>query len=339
MVDLIRALIQIKTPLTLFAFLSLVFLVAFRTKQVPELFFELSKGKLSKEEFAKLLHRFMLFGFVAFLVLCGMAVVSQVLAYKTQGQVPASEVRDELARLNASEDQRQEALKEYEAGLAYLQRNEIAQAIQALQRSINAVPTLAAQTTLAQTYQKQGDPAKARETAAAARKLASQQGGNIAQVRLQRVSDSGEQGTARDESGTVVAAQTTGSESGGLPSMVGAKKPFPEGGANCEGSVPVSPGVYIQNQDFEPKKKYYKILLKSGQTLRVDFRTPDTGGGIRATIYDSDCGNKGEQTAYGSSALGTLQWTIPVNGPVYWSIEPYFAQTVAANSVYRVSVH
>ena len=37
MTDLIRALIQIKTPLSLFAFVSLVFLIAFLAKRVPEL--------------------------------------------------------------------------------------------------------------------------------------------------------------------------------------------------------------------------------------------------------------------------------------------------------------
>jgi hypothetical protein len=36
MTDLIRALIQIKTPLSLFAFMSLVFLMAFWPRRVPE---------------------------------------------------------------------------------------------------------------------------------------------------------------------------------------------------------------------------------------------------------------------------------------------------------------
>ncbi len=61
MVDLIRALIQVKTPLTLFAFVSLVFLMAFRTEQVPKMFFSQLK-KLAPEQLAQLLRRFMLFG-------------------------------------------------------------------------------------------------------------------------------------------------------------------------------------------------------------------------------------------------------------------------------------
>ena len=84
MTDLIRALSQVKTPLSLFAFVSLVFLVAFRTKRVPELFFGLAREKLTKERFAQLLHRFMLFAFTAFVLLCVMAVAGQVLALKTQ---------------------------------------------------------------------------------------------------------------------------------------------------------------------------------------------------------------------------------------------------------------
>jgi hypothetical protein len=91
------------------------------------------------------------------------------------------------------------------------------------------------------------------------------------------------------------------------------------------------------------KKKYYKILLKSGQTLRVDFRTPDAGGSGWVTTYNSDCGREEARLASGSSQLVTVQSTATVNGLAYWSVEGYVSvyqsPTVPANSAYRVSIH
>ena len=73
MSDLIKALIQVKDPLTLAAFFSAVLLLAFRTRKVPEMFFGLLKEKLTKERFAQVLHRFMVLGFSSLCVLCAVA--------------------------------------------------------------------------------------------------------------------------------------------------------------------------------------------------------------------------------------------------------------------------
>jgi len=319
MVDLIRALIQVKTPLTLFAFVSLVFLAAFRTKGVPELFFGLAKEKLTKERFAQLLHRFMLFGFIAFVLLCGMAAVGQVLAYKTQGQVSLNELRDELKNVSASEAQREAALKAYADGLAYIQQHDLAQAIQALHHSIDAIPTLSAQTTLAFLYQKQGDQESAMKYAASAQSLANQRGDSLALVRLQQLSEGG------------------GGDAG--TDMVGDKKPFPEGGKSFEDAMTMSPGLYLTTHDVESGQlRYYKMRLKAGQTLRIKFRSPDTGGDTFASIYDANGGLKQSDGIYGErNELKTVQWNTPVDGLVYLSVGNY-NQNNAANSVYRISI-
>lgn len=51
MIDLIKALVQVRDALGLIAFLALVLLVAFRTKKVPELFFGLLRDKLTRQQF------------------------------------------------------------------------------------------------------------------------------------------------------------------------------------------------------------------------------------------------------------------------------------------------
>jgi tetratricopeptide (TPR) repeat protein len=302
MVDLMRALIQVKTPLTLFAFVSLVFLTAFRTRRVPELFFELAKGKLTRDEFARLLHRFMLFGFAAFVLVCGVAVAGNVLAYKAKAKPAAlDELRRELQAGNAAADQRDAALKSYADGLAFLQQHDFAQAIQSLQQSIAAIPTLSAQTTLAYLYQKQGDEANAKKYAAAAQSLASQRGDSIAQLRLEKLLDAG-----TDPAST---------------SLVGDKKPFPSGGKSFEEAVTISPGRYITTHQLAGGQfQYYKVRLKAGQTLRIDFRSPDSGGRAWASIYDSNGALRQGGGAGGRSELKTIQWNTSVDTPLYLSI-------------------
>ena len=321
MVDLIRALIQVKTPLTLFAFLSLVFLAAFRTKRVPELFFGLAKDKLTKERFGQLLHRFMVFGFGGFVLVCAVAVVGQVLAYKAQARpVPLDDVRSELKNLHATEDQTQAALKAYAEGLAHFQQHDVAQAIQSLQQSIDAVPTIAAQTTLALLYRAQGDQENAKKYAAAAAAQANLQGNSLAQVRLQQLSES--------------------SSGGGGTGMVGDKKPLPEGGKSFEEAVPISPGLFATVHTIEAGIQYYSMRLKAGQTLRIDFRSPNEGenGLTCAAIYDANGGHlTGDSTAY-QSDLKTIQWTTPVDGLVYLSIGNSVGAVTPANAVYRISV-
>lgn len=323
MTDLIRALIQVKTPLSLFAFVSLVFLVAFRTKRVPELFFGLAREKLTKERFAQLLHRFMLFAFTAFVLLCVIAVAGQILALKTQPRpLSLDDLRGELKIASGSEDRKQVALKEYADGLAHIQERDFAQAIQALQKSVESIPTLSAQITLAYLYEKQGDRENAKKYATAAQSLASLRGDSMAQVRLEQLSASGS-GEAR-----------------GSRLLVGDKAPLPEGGKAFEEAVAISPGLYVTTHDLAPNVfQYFRLRLKAGQTLRIDLRTPDAGGTAGASIYDSDGVLKQSDNASHSGELKTVRWSPEVNGVIYLSIgNRSGVYQNSANTVYRISI-
>ena len=324
MVDLIRALIQVKTPLTLFAFVSLVFLIAFRTQRVPELFFGLAKEKLTRERFAQLLHRFMLFGLIGFVLVVGLAFAGQILALKTQTQpLKLDELRDELKETNASEIQVKSAMEAYTDGLARLSVHDLTAAIQSLQKSFDAVPTLSAQTTLAYLYRKQRDTENAKKYGVSALALATQRGDSVAQVRLR----------------AFITSLSNQSEQGG---MVGDEKPFPQGGKSFKDAVPVSPGLYVTTSGLSPsEKRYYKIRLKADQTLRIDCRTSDareyaTAG---ASIYDADGVMKPQPAVTtGRSRLVTVQWTTPVEGVLFFSIGSDNPFGNDANSVYRISI-
>jgi tetratricopeptide (TPR) repeat protein len=319
MADLMRALIQVKDPLTLFAFVSLVFLVAFRTKKVPELFFGLAKEKLTKERFSQLLHRFMLYGFVGFVLLCGSAVTGQVLAIKTQAKpITLEDLRAELKSLNLPEDQKKNAESSYSDGITYIQQHDFDKAIEALQNSINAVPSLAAQYTLALLYQKKGDAANASTHAEAARSLANQRGDSLDQVRLDQLSASGSAQAAKD-------------------TLIGNKTPLPEGGKSFEEAKWISPGLYILTKNLDNDVlRYFKIRLKAGQTLLIKFRNPETGGYSSAAIHDADGGVMTRETAGGGSGLATAKWNVTADTDAYITIGSSGGSV--ANTVYRISV-
>src|SRR5712691_4019033 len=188
MSDLIKALIQVKDPLTLAAFFSAVLLLAFRTRRVPEMFFGLLKDKLTKERFAQVLHRFMLLGFSSLCVLCAVAVAGQILARKTQAQaLSLQDLRRELANIRTPDDKSTAALNSYAEGLARSNAGQIAEAIAALKRSVDQAPTLTAQYTLAYLYEKHGDHQQAREYAVKASALAQTRGDSLAEVSLERL--------------------------------------------------------------------------------------------------------------------------------------------------------
>jgi hypothetical protein len=57
MSELIQTLVSIKDPFTLFAFVVVVLLIAFKTKSVPESIFELVNAKITRPRFYQLLNR------------------------------------------------------------------------------------------------------------------------------------------------------------------------------------------------------------------------------------------------------------------------------------------
>lgn len=322
MVDLMRALIQVKDPLTLFAFVSLVFLAAFRTKKVPELFFTLAKEKLTKERFSQLLHRFMLYGFTAFVLLCGSAVAGQLLALKTQSKpITLDDLRAELKNINVPDAQKQTALTSYSEGVAFIQQHDFDKAIQSLQNSISQVPTLAAQYTLAFLYQKKGDTQNAKTHAAAAQSIATLNGDRIGELRVQQL-----------------AFSPGGSAAAENPSMVGAKAPLPDGGKTPEEATWISPGLYVLNSQLRGSDyRYYKIRVKGGQTLVVDMKTSDTGTYAGASIYDANALVKAGDNLVGTrSDLRTTKWEAPADTVLYVSIGSEYG--ASANTFYRISI-
>ena len=322
MTDLMHGLIQVKDPLTLFAFISLVFLVAFRTKKVPELFFDIAKEKLTRERFYQLIHRFMVYGFTAFALLCASAIAGQVLALKTQAKpITLDDLRAELARSKVSDSQKDSALDSYSKGIAYIQQHDFDTAIASLQNSISQVPTLAAEYTLAYLYQKKGDAENTKVHAANAHSSAAKTGESLGELRIERLTSS-----------------SGGSAATGTGGWVGDKKPLPDGGKTPEEASWISPGMYVLNSNLSYNEyRYYKIRLKKGQTLVVEMKTSDTGNYAGASIYDADAVVKNENRIVASrSTIATTRWSVPADTVSYVAIGGYFG--ASANSFYHISI-
>jgi hypothetical protein len=158
MSELISTAVDIKDPFTLFAFLAVILLVAFKTKTVPESVFKLLGDKITRERFYRLLNRSLAYGFVVFLVLCGVAVVGQVLDYLTTAKAASiDQLKTELTLRHSDDEAAQRALEAYEKGLALAQTDKLSEAIASLESSLKAVPTSAARETLALLYQRLGN--------------------------------------------------------------------------------------------------------------------------------------------------------------------------------------
>jgi tetratricopeptide (TPR) repeat protein len=189
---LIRVISSVKDPFTFLAFFSLVSLLAFRTKAVPKLFFDLLNKKLTREHTAKLLHRSMLLGFSVFVLLSLLAALSQTLAYKIQIKLPEGEqMRQEVQRLKRLPSETLErsngAIKSYEEALVYVDRKDFDHAIQSLKESISNIPTLTAEYTLAYLYQQKDDNENARKHATEALRLARNNGGAFDIARAEKL--------------------------------------------------------------------------------------------------------------------------------------------------------
>ena len=192
MSELITGISNVKTPFSYLAFLSLVLLVAFRTKAVPKLFFDLLNKKLTKEHTARLLHRFMLLGFGAFVLLSLLAALSQTLAYKLQTKPPDGEqMRQEVEARKQLPTETPErstgAIRSYEEALVYVDRKDLDRAIQSLKESISNIPTLTAEYTLAYLYQQKADNENARKHATEALRLAQTKGGALDIARAEKL--------------------------------------------------------------------------------------------------------------------------------------------------------
>jgi tetratricopeptide (TPR) repeat protein len=322
MTELLRGLIQIKDPLTLFAFLTLVMLAAFRTKGVPQLFLKLVLGGLSPEQISVLLKRFMRYGFTAFVLVCGIAAAGQVLAYAGRSHpYSVEDAQKQMEKNGIAAAQKQAAADAYSKGLSLLDKGEFDLAIQSLRNSLDAVPTLAAQYTLALAYQHNKDKDNAAKFAADALTTAKSQGDPLAVVRAEQL--------VKSAAGAAPATVPSQPESNsGKPGMIGPKSPFPEGGKSFDDATPIKLGRYIWKEHLDERVfRYYRINLKAGQTLSIDFKTSDTlaptgywlSGG--ASIYNHDGEVQADDYLLNArSALKSIQWTAPTSGWIYFSV-------------------
>jgi len=332
MSDLIKGFIYVKDPLTLFAFLSLVFLAAFKTQRVPELFFALAGKKLTREQFSSLLHRFMLYGFAGFVLVCGVAVAGQALAYASRSRpYSVEDAGKEIAATSASEQQKQDALKAYSDGLDAVKKEDFDQAIQSLQASLNAVPSLSAQYTLAYLYKQKGNLVEASKHADAALKL-TKPGDSMAQVRAEQLAKS--VSTEASSEGPPNSLGTT------IPcQMVGGRKlPFPMAGKSFEDATKISPGLYVLKEGLSANAKlYFKAYVRSHQTLTIDFRTPESGDFASAAIYDGNGTRMASDGMLYPSVLKSIVWSPSTDGWAYFTVGGQ-GYPVSPDSLFCVSI-
>ena len=265
MSELIKVIVSIKDPFTLLAFFAVILLLAFRTKKVPESLFRLLGQKISRERFYVLVNRMFLYSFAVFVVLCGIAVLGQVLSYLTTARAASvEEVRQQVALRKADAAASQRAIAEYEKALELSGQNKLDEAIAALQASLKAVPTATAQETLALLYQKAGNRNAAIRSAEQAVLEARGSGDAVQTVRAERL----------------LASVTTPTQTKPVQScppgagLIGAKLNLPPGGEDFETAPLLTPCVYAGQFDIEKSQPvYYKVALEAGQTVRVVIRT------------------------------------------------------------------
>ncbi|MHB8270469.1 tetratricopeptide repeat protein [Bradyrhizobium sp.] len=289
MVELIKGLAQVRDALSLIAFLSLVALVAFRTKTVPELFFGLLRDKLTRQEFSKLLGRAMTLTTVGFVLLVALAGLSQYLHSQTQpNALTVTDLRRELAIEKASEDQKIRAEAQYRQAMDWLRERDFNRAIASLQDSIKAVPTLTAQEMLTYLYRQQHDYSSAQTVWEAAEKTARSRGDAIALARL--------------DNSTV---PPTLPDVEGEHDLIGAKTPLPDGGNNYESAATIPPGLYECVTDA-CSGSWYKVSLRTGQRLRIKFRKPPSWSLTGVALYGVNGESLDQKGAPPGSARGNV---------------------------------
>jgi hypothetical protein len=270
---------------------------------VPELFFGPVRDKLSRQEFSALLRRFMILGFVAFLTLVALAVLAQVLSHLTQpGGLTIGDLRSELAKSEAAEEQKIHAEAQYQLAMEKLNGRDFDGAIQALQASIAAIPSLTALEMLSYLYRQKGDVDNAYNAWEAAEKTARRSGNAIVLARL-------------DNAGAPRAIPTAE----GDHDLIGNSTPLPKGGEGFETALKIPPGFYSCTDRFPGCDWWYTFYLGTGQSLDVKFRSPATSSRPGAGIYGTNgqglksAGTFSDRAGPGSIIYQT-SWTAPVSG-------------------------
>ncbi|MBI2210420.1 MAG: hypothetical protein HYU47_07450 [Deltaproteobacteria bacterium] len=320
MAELIKALVNVKEIFALAAVMVFAALFAFRTKKVPELFFALLKEKLTRESFSHLLNRFLLLGFIAFALLCGVTIVGYVMANRTQPQAPSiEEFKAEIQKLKGSEAEMKRATEAFEKGIQHLEKQELKQAIQFIAISDVQTATSTAQFTLAYLYGQEGNDGRAREYAAKARVLAEKRGDAVNLVKIDRLVARLDRPVEKERPGE---------------GMIGGEKELPPGGTTFNDAKPISPGLYKTSRRVE-KKVYFRLNLNTHQTLEITFRTPDVDYPYaNVSIYDKDGGLLKHGGIIGSrSRKTTTAWKATEKAVHYISLDSTHPDTV-----YRITI-
>ncbi len=314
MTELIKVIVSIKDPFTLLAFFAVVLLLAFKTKTVPESLFRLLGQKIGRDRFYQLLNRTLLFSFAVFLVLCGIAVLGQWLTYKTSARAASlEELKTELAHRDATDAAAKRAVAEYEKALQLSQNDKLSEAIASLEASLKAVPTATARETLALLYQEAGNRDGAIRLAKEAVSEARDSGNAVQKVKADRLLAS------VTTPGPPTPSQACPANAG----LIGEKLNLPSGGDNFETAPLLVPCVYGGQFDVEQAaRKYYKVVVNGGQTLRVVFRTRGVDAKtVNIALHGPDGGQLSGWTVYGeSNVTKPLEYKADQSGAAYVSL-------------------
>jgi hypothetical protein len=315
MTELIKAIVSIKDPFTLFAFFAVVLLVALRTKAVRETVRKLLGEKISPDRFYVLLHRSLLYLFTVFLVLCGVAMLGQVLGYMTTARAASvEELKREVALHHPDDTAARQAIEGYQRGLALAKDQKLSEAIASLESSLKAVPTSAARETLALLYQKAGNRKRAIQLAEQAVSAGRETGDALKTAKAERLLN------AARASPQAVPPKPCPARAG----LIGAKLELPPGGDTFETASLLVPCVYqgIIDTDRE-QSEYYKLSVQRGQTLKVVMRTRDTdGSSTDIRLHGPNGATTGGYTAYGESSITPpLEYKADVSGFAYVSLK------------------
>ena len=286
MTELIKGLVHVRDGLTLIAFLGLVLLFAFRTNKVPELLFGLVRDKLTRKQFSVVLHRFMTLGLIAFLALVSIAVLAQVFGFMTQpGVLTIGDLRRELAKVNKPEAQKIRAEAQYNLAMTRLNERDFDDAIESLQESIRAIPTLTAQEMLTYLYRQRRDFVKESEAWEAAVAAAREADDWLVLARLDRIS-----------------APRGFPDVEGEADLIGDSAPLLIGGDRYETAGEISPGFY-RCTDEKGCWSYYKLYLRTDQRLHVKLRSPPSGNLAGVVVYNTN----GEGLKHAGDRPGTMR--------------------------------
>jgi hypothetical protein len=321
--QLAKVVIGIKNPFALFAFLALLLLVAFRTKAVPELFFQLLREKLTRVRFAQLTHRFLGFGFAAFLALCGISIAGQILASHAQAQPTVDAFKKELHELQVTQEERSKALAAFQQGLVLMNLKKLDDAIASVQESIRQVPTVSAKLTLAMLYDLKQQHSDARHATQEAGMLARDRGDTFGAVHAEEIERQITRHEAEaDPSGNIAVS--------GSPLIGPHKRKFPPGGAQLEDAPVITPDTYAD--DIPDHVVYYKVAIKPKQKLSVVFRQQQQGV-CWVHLLNVHGGEEKSDYTYGWQQMKSVTYENP-DGK--WA---YIALSGKSSAVYAISVN